>query len=296
MCCLPALLVCFAVADSVLADVQTWVDGGADNVWSTNSANWTGGAVWTNGNSAVFAGAGGTIDVSAVVAVSNLTFGAGGYTIADPDANGTLTFMGGPTIVSVPTAGTTGVIYKTIGGAGFTKTGAGVLRLAAANTFTGVVRVAAGVLRLTNNTATVLGATGTGHETIVEDGATLDANSAWSANVNEDIVIKGAGVDGNGAFVNNGAFTYYNVGYHNLTLAGDATIGGSTRFDMSSSGITYGNGFTLTKMGACEVAVGRPVTNCPIVINAGTYTVQSATALGEPDYATTLNGGKLMAW
>jgi len=114
--------------------------------------------------------------------------------------------------------------------------------------------------------------------------------------VNEDFFICGAGVDGQGAFVNNGPTPYYNSGYRHLTLTGDATIGGKQRFDMSGSGTYTGNGFTLTKMGTCEVAVSRAVNNSPIIINAGTYTLQHAAALGGSDYPTTVNGGTLNGW
>ena len=46
-------------ASMAQADTQTWNDSGPSSNWSTNEANWAGGAVWTNGNSAVFTGGGG---------------------------------------------------------------------------------------------------------------------------------------------------------------------------------------------------------------------------------------------
>lgn len=287
---------------ALLAAEQVWLDGGPDKVWSVSALNWDAGAGWVNGNTARFTGAGGTqagetIDVSGDVTVAGMTFETNGYVIADADADGTLTLDGTPQI-AVTSATAVAVIQETLAGnGGFTKTGAGILQLAAPNTYAGVTRVAEGTLRLSKSVPDALGATGSGNETIVEDGATLDIASAFSANVAEDFFICGAGVDGQGAFVNNGPTAYYNVGYRNLTLTGDAVIGGKQRFDMAGNGGTYtGNGFTLTKAGACEVAVTRAVRNSPIVINAGTYTMQHAEALGGADYPTTVNGGTLNGW
>ncbi len=286
-----------ALAGAALAESQVWNDSGADNVWSTNAPNWEAGAVWTNGNSAVFAGLGETVDVGATVTVANVTFQTNGYVIADVNKDGSLSVVGAPSVITVVNVGDTGIVSAAIGGSGgFIKAGSGVLQLKGTNTYTGVTTVAEGILRLNPNTLAALGASGTGNETVVLDGATLDANSAWSANVNEDITISGSGVGGIGAIVNNGPTPYYNVGLRNLTLSGDATIGGSQRFDLSGSGSYVGNGHTLTKAGSFELAILRAIANSPIVINAGTYTIQLATALGSTDYPTTLNGGRLQTW
>lgn len=283
------------------AEEQVWDDAGSDNIWSTNAPNWASGAVWTNGNSAVFTGAGGTktgevVDVAAVVTVANITFQTNGYTIADTDNDGSLTLAGGASVITVVNAGDVGVVSEVIDGTGFTKAGSGLLQIKGANTYTGVTTVSSGILRLNANTAAALGATGTGNHTVVEGGATLDIYSAYSGNRDEDITITGSGVGGIGAFVNLGPTPYYNVGYRNLTLAGDATIGGSQRFDMSGNGTYYGNNHTLTKAGSCEVAISRAVNNSPIVINAGSYTMQIGSALGGSDFPTTVNGGVLNGW
>lgn len=298
------LAVGVAMASGVLglwAETQVWNDSGADNLWSTNAANWADSTVWTNGNAALFTGNNGTslgetVDVDGDIIFSGMRFLTNGYTIADANNNGTFTLTNQPNIETVSTAGTTIISESLAGTGGFNKTGAGLLQLTASNTYSGVTTVKAGTLRLSDNVPTALGATGTGNGTVVEDGATLDTYSAYKSSVNEDITIIGSGVNGAGAFVNNGPTPYYNVGYRNLTLAGNAVIGGSQRFDMSGNGAYYGNGCTLTKTGSCEVAVGRPVTNSPIIINAGTYTIQHNEALGGSDYPTTINNGKLMTW
>ncbi len=288
--------VIMSVCAACAAD-QLWNDGGADNTWSTSDLNWDAGTAWVNGSSAVFAGSGETVEVANAVSVANLTFQGNGYVIADADNNGTLTFAGLPSVVTVVNAGDTGAVSEVIAGGGFTKAGPGLLRIQGANTYTGVTTVSAGILRLQPATPTGLGAVGAGNHTVVENGATLDLNSANSVNMNEDVIISGSGVNGIGALVNLGATTYYNTGIRNLTLAGDATLGGPSRTDLGGHGTFAGNGFTLTKAGAFEVAVSRAVNGSPIVINAGTYTVQHADALGGATAGdTTLNGGKLQAW
>ena len=299
--CVAGWMVSVAWGLPLAAAEQVWLDAGPDNVWSVSALNWDAGAGWVNGNTARFTGSGGTqagetVDVSGTLTVAGMAFETNGYLIADADADGTLTLDGTPQIAVTPATATAAVHEVLAGSGGFTKAGDGILQLAATNTYAGVTRVTQGTVRLSARVLGALGATGSGNETIVEDGATLDIMSAYSANVNEDFFISGSGVNGQGAFVNNGPTAYYNCGYRNLTLTGDAVIGGAQRFDMSGSGTYTGNGFTLTKAGSCEVAISRPVNNSPIIINAGSYTMQHGESLGGSDYPTTVNGGSLNGW
>jgi len=296
-----------AVACAAGAENQVWIDGSADKVWSTNAANWDAGVMWTNGNNAVFSGTGGTvlgetIDIAATVTVANVTFLTNNYVIADTNADGSLSFVGGPSVIAVSHASDTAIIGAAIRGGGFTKTGPGTLQLKGTNTYTGVTTVSAGTLKLNFNTPDALGAVGTGNHTVVADGATLDFNGCYVQVVNstffgrdEDLIVSGSGVGGLGALVNSGA-SIVNNGFRGLTLVGNTVIGGSGRIDLRSTGVYCGNGYTLTKIGSCEFAVGCPVTNSPIIINDGIYTIQTDAALGGSDYPTTLNGGKLMSW
>ena len=285
-----------ATALAVRADDQTWLDTNVDNLWSTGAANWDTG-VWVDGNNALFGGTGEAVEIDGAVSAVNLTFNVNGYTIADANANGTLTLVGAPSLITVTSAGHTAIVSEAIGGAaGFTKQGAGVLQITGANTFGGQLLVSSGILRLSAANAAALGATGAGNETIVTNGAALDFAGAYSGgNRAEDFIVSGSGVDGSGALVNNGT-GMSNVGLRNLTLAGDATLGGGSRFDLSSAGWFAGNGFTLTKAGAMEMAVTRYMSNCTIVINGGLYTIQHANALGEADHDTYVNGGRLNCW
>jgi autotransporter-associated beta strand protein len=286
------------------AAVQTWNDAGADNVWSTNAANWDAGSVWTNGNHAVFAGSvGETVDVAATVTVANVTFQTNGYTIADANYDGSLSVVGAPSVFTVSGAGNTATVSAAVGGSGgLTKAGNGLLQLKATNTYAGVTRVSAGVLKLNQSTPAALGAGGTGSETVVENGATLDFNGAYypiggvggAVNVLEDLTVSGAGTDGNGALINTGN-AIVNGGFRHLILAGNTVIGGSGRLDLggANSAVVNGNGYTLIKTGSCDVAISRAITNCPIVVSAGSLTIQNGSAFGGTDYPTTLNGGML---
>jgi autotransporter-associated beta strand protein len=279
------------------ADEQTWNDDGVNDVWSTADANWTGGAVWANGNSALFSGGGETVDVSGALSVANITFQANGYTVADTDADGTLTVAGSPSVFTVAGASNKGTVSEALGGSGgITKAGDGVLALTATtNTFTGVLRVSSGTLLLNRGALYALGAAGAGNETIVENGATLNFNGAYTNNfaTTEHFQIAGVGADGLGALVNTGA-GFMNGGFGTLTLLGDATLGCVSRIDIRNP--VAGNGYTLTKSGGSELAVGAAVTNCAVVITAGNYTYMNDLALGGKDFDTTLSGGSLRSY
>ena len=290
-----AMIVC----GLALGDTQTWIDGTADKIWSTNAANWNAGSVWTNGNSAIFSGSNGialgeAVDISAFVTVANMTFLTNGYTITDADNDGSLTLVGTP-VIAVPNAGDTGVVSEVIAGsAGFTKTGNGQLQLTAANTFSGQTLVSNGTLRLIPNVISVLGATGVGNETIVANGATLDLNGCYaSSSSSEAFQIAGAGVDGKGALVNYGA-AHVNKSVGSLTLLGDAMVNSEKRIDAND---VYGNGHTLTKIGSDQFCV-KNLRDAEIVINAGTYTLlDDYRALGGTTSGdTTMNAGTLNAW
>ncbi len=283
-------------AGSVFAADQVWNDAGADNTWSTNDLNWDAGAAWTNGNSAVFGGPGETVDIANAVSVANITFQTNGYVVADANNDGALTVMGAPSVITVASAGQTGTVSAVVAGSGgFTKAGAGLLNLTATtNTFTGVLRVSAGVLRLSTGALYALGAGGAGNETIVENGAALNFNGAYTnGNTTENLSIAGSGVDGSGVLVNTGA-SFMNSGLGTITLLGDATIGCQSRIDFRNT--VTGNGYTLTKAGGSELAVGVAVTNCKVVINSGNYTYMNPSALGSSDFDTTLNGGGLRSY
>ena len=286
---------------AVRAADQVWSDTLSDNTWSTNALIWDAGDVWVNGNNAVFSGNGGvslgeTIEISNDVRVANITFQTNGYVIADADNNGTLSVMGAPSVITV-TPGSTATVSEVIAGTGgFTKAGNGVLSLTATtNTFTGALVVSNGVLRLNRGSLYALGTGGSGNETIVRDGATLEFNGAYTNALatTENFKIAGSGVDGFGALVNTGA-QFMNGGFGTILLEGNAAIGCGTRIDIRN--VVTGGGYTLTKNGSAELAVGADVNNCELVLNDGNYTYMSANALGASDYATTVYRSKLRSY
>ncbi len=135
-----------------------------------------------------------------------------------------------------------------IGGTGgLTKSGFGTLTLNAPNTFSGGLTVSGGIVRAGNNLA--FGANG---QTItVAEGASLDLNGQINGHRNYHAIIAGEGLGGEGAIVSYG--TSHNFGFDSITLAGDATIGGSSRWDLRPSTVGLGflnlDGHTLTKRG-----------------------------------------------
>ena len=123
------------------------ITGGA-GTWDLANGNWTVDAgvnniAWTNGDSAIFGGAGGVVTLGAAITVDDITFSTAGYSIA----GGTLTLAGTPAITTTADAAISSALAGT---SGLTKLGAGQLTLTGANTFTGLTVVDNGTLVLAN--------------------------------------------------------------------------------------------------------------------------------------------------
>jgi autotransporter-associated beta strand protein len=145
---------------SVHAASQTWTDSNSDALWNTTSPNWSG-AVWTNNNDAVFGSDGvGAIAVDSGVIVNDIRFGTSGYLLT-----GSLQLSNdlASTFAVDADEEINAVIANNTGGASFlTKTGAGILTLSGANTYTGTTAVNAGTLSLTGSLASTALSTGGG--------------------------------------------------------------------------------------------------------------------------------------
>src|SRR6185437_5102188 len=146
----------------------------------------------------------------------------------------------------------------TIGGSGkisgstsLTKLGNSTLAMATTNDYTGSTTIAGGTVLAYNN-----GSLGSTAGTVfVTNGATLDISSNMVGNGlnfgTKQFVVSGSGVGGNGAIINN--WTNQQNAFENVVLAGDASIGGSARFDWRNGTpvpVLDLAGHTLTKTGS----------------------------------------------
>lgn len=173
---------------------------------------------------------------------------------------------------------------------GLTKNGPSMLSINNANNFLGPVNLNAGSIRL--GSATALGATNGG--TLIAAGATLNLNG-FSPGA-EPITVSGAGIAGTGAVVNAGA-AIVNSGLNGaITLAGDTTFGGNSRFDVFN-GPLLGGGYSLTKTGTAEIALGnlRDTALGNIEIQAGQLTILGTTTMGDPTRPVTVRSNATLA-
>lgn len=201
--------------------------------------------------------------------------------------------LSGDTRLTVVTAGETGTISGVISGSGgLEKTGAGTLIASNTNTFTGGTKINGGIVIMQ-----AAGALGSGNITVNSGGA-LDINgTVVPGSIN--VTIAGAGADGLGAL--RSASAAYGV-VNNLTLSGDATIGGGAgRWDLGASPISINGGtFTLTKVGSNPTWYRglSSTTLGNLVINAGQFGVEGNNdTLGSTAHTVTVNaGGELSSW
>ncbi|MFY7818695.1 MAG: beta strand repeat-containing protein [Akkermansiaceae bacterium] len=168
-----------------------------------------------------------------------------------------------------------------IGGTGnLSKSGSGSLTINTSNTYTGVTNISGGYVILGSNTS--LGSADSG--TVVSGTGSLDI--AGRNLGTEVITISGSGNDSiggvnQGALVNSGAVQNNAIG--RLVLAGDATIGGTSRWDIKNTSPTIDMGeFTLTKYGSGYIGlVGVAVSNPgDIDVTEGVLSIQTSTTMG----------------
>lgn len=239
----------------------TWTGTGGTN-WNVNTtANWN----------------------NTVPAASNFFFGDAVTFNDTPGANQTvnmpvdvqpssITFNNSSISYSlVATAG------RIIGGTGITKNGTNNVTLGGANgqNYTGAIAVNAGTLTMGSRDAF-----GVSSGITVASGASVNINDQTPGTVatgGYTYTIQGTGVANAGAIHNTtvgAAGVASNAGVRTLNLAGDASIGGTSRFDIgfantAGRGAINGNGFTLTKVGSNTIQVRGPATGVTYVVNAG---------------------------
>lgn len=157
---------------------------GGDGTWSNApvDANWTNGsdsiahAGWTAGQTAVFTGTAGNVQVADTMVVGGLQFGSS-YTLTDVGGNvGKISISAAATEVRVNPSAIATMDVAIVGAGGLSKTGGGTLVLNKVNTYSGPTTVKEGTLKigvnnaLSTTTALTVGADGTA--------ANFDASSA----------------------------------------------------------------------------------------------------------------------
>ena len=253
------------VGPYVAAAVRTWTGGGANNNWTT-PANW-GGVAPLAGDDLVFpSGAlqlSNTNDFAAATSFKSITIAGSGYTLSGNSialgignlaesgvgASNTISLamsFAATDSITVSDAGATLTASAVISGAGgLTKLGAGTLILSAANAYTGVTTLSAGVIDARSNAA--LG-TGAG-ATTVASGAALDVDGS-GLTITKPLTLNGAGTAGAGALLN---LATNNTWSGAITLGSASTIG-SAAGTLTVSGATATAGFLLTVDGAGNVS------------------------------------------
>ena len=230
--------------------------------------------------------AGGTFIKNGILQLGDDTNQQGGSLGAAPvtiDANGTLVFK---------RLDNFDFANKLIGTGDVIKRGVGVTSLTSTESFDfgGEFIIEEGVLRIAtrlaggNNIAPIR----------VRPGGTLDVSAQQMGP--KPIFFEGTGHNNQGAIISTGN---QNNALEDVTMTGDATVGGTGRFDIRNLGnpvtrlSTGGNAYNLTKIGSAQFSlVGVTVDPAlgDINVNEGTFSVESSTTgLGNP--SRTINLG-----
>jgi autotransporter-associated beta strand protein len=213
------------------------------------------------------------------------------------------------TTATLDTNGNDVLLANAFGGGtsgGLAKVGNGILTLSAANTFTGIININSGTLKIGN--ATSLGTqAGAADGTTIASGATLDLGGIATGVSAERLTASGTGVLGNGAINSSAAIATPFIGVRYLTLTGDTTLGFTNRWDVGSATAAnngfVGGGFTLNLTGS---GAGQASLNFlgetdlgDININLGNAStaiayLQGNTTLGQPGKTVTITGGSIL--
>lgn len=219
----------------------------------------------------------------------------GNFTLGDAVSNGALTFtntvnLGAAnrtiTVNSAATFGTAAAVFSGAAGVGFTKNGAGTLRLNAVNTLTGVVEVSEGILQIGSytglNTASSLTVSGGGTSNLqlIQVGTGTTTNS-----INKALSLHGTLSIGGGSATNRLNQTWAG----NITLAGDSRItnNGNSLFDidgqidLGAHILTYQADGTGSRIDGNIVGVGGSLikTSAQGLLLAGANTYSGATTI-----------------
>jgi len=191
-----------------------------------------------------------------------------------------------------------------VSGAGEVKILAGTVTLGGASTYTGPTTVTNNaVVKIGTATGTIGGASALGAipggDVHVYNGSAIDLTPNGTQNTTnfgqKQFFIEGSGPNGQGVIVNSGV--QQQLAFERVTLTGDATIGGTQRYDIrETNGVNISSldlaGHTLTKIGANQFSlVATNVSESGnIVVNAGTFSVETTTVFGGTNTITFNDG------
>jgi autotransporter-associated beta strand protein len=219
-----------------------------------------------------------------------VTVNSGTYSVGGSDTIGVLSGSGGTVTVTNGTLTTafnsaSNSFSGTLTGAGaFTKAGSGTLTLAGSgqNTISGGVTVSAGelVLGKSANTAAVGGAV------TVSSGASLRTTAANQFNNNLVTVDGSLDMDGNGQSLA--------LRGEGTVILGNATLTNNVTVSDNFSGSITGAGGVVKSGNGAAIFSGTSDYDGSTAITGGTLEIQSATALGSTNGATTVSDGAIL--
>lgn len=264
-------------------DIMTWAGLGGSGIWTapTPATNWFDGAAanlaWPNtnpnGNTAVFLGVGGLVDLGSSVFVNALQFDSTGYTIGNSgNPANILTLSGVTPTISVTTSGHTATINALVAGnQGLSVLGAGTLVLGGggldtlANTFTGPLTLSSGILRLDKAAGTLATASTdlqlNGGTLYFGNAANLLASDLLPANAN--VTVSGAALNFHaGTGISAASQTLNSLTFHSGSMS---TTNGTFTDASGLNTINVTNAFTVNG--------GTPAINSGTVFNAGSFTI-----------------------
>lgn len=261
---------------TVVGITYTWTGLGGNSNWSTPS-NWDTNQAPTGGEDLVFpSGAAQLANINDItgLSVNSIEIDGAGYGISGNPVTVTYgflsTFGSGASQFAIDTTLTATETVNVAGGGlfdftgsisgssfGLTKTGAGVLQLDGANTYTGVTTVSAGILAISNS-----GSLGTG---AVADNAEIEIIN--NLLLNNNFTINSAGT----AFLVDGLTTIQGT----VSLSSNLVIDTPGFANLYLNGVVSGSGFGISKNGTGTLGLGQ----------ADTYTA-----------GTSINGGSLQVF
>lgn len=227
--------------------------GATDNLWDTFSTNWAAAGTptkFTQGDAVTFDDTGSYLNPAGLFQVYQIGPLSAAYTLLP--ASVAVTTSNNLVLTSVGTAGRLG------GGMSLYKSGSGTLTMghgndSLPNIYTGPTVITDGILKV--NTPRVLGTASAG-TVFATNGGTLDLNAQNMGQ--KQVAMQGAGFNGQGAVINSAGGQ--NNALMRVTMTGDATVGGTGRFDIRGTPAdsflsTGGQPYKLTKVGPAQFSL-----------------------------------------